>query len=245
MSNNTEEMELRSARTRTLDQVKRLYAVVMGFAANECVRGIILSIRSSDNTTMASWIFISFGTCFISLMILFYLGTERYLDRRYLGKKPIDATWNGMAFDILTLIVSATWFVILSHSLPVDKISSVNPIIRMSNFSVSHSDFVKNLLVLYIIDIGILIIQLIRLNRTLKSSGDFSDNEKAYKIWIAINFGCVVFTLIVICNNIFVISGVFLAIVMTMMHILRFVADFSSTFNSYYPSGKSKDKGVP
>lgn len=229
-------------RGRTLDQIKRLYAVVMGFAATECIKSIITCVRFSDNPRAAAWVFVSLGICFISLMVLFFLAAERYLDRVYLDKVDGDATWNGLGYDILTLITTSTWFVILSKSLPSEGLGPNSKTLHINSFKLYDSDFVRNLLWLYAIDSILLAIQYARLRKTKMNIDNIDQLIWAHIVWMATNIVSIVFLKYAQTLNMFQSGPVALAILLLAAHLLRVVVDFQETFPLYFPVRKEKHR---
>ena len=94
-----------SDRSRAIDQIKRLYAVIMGFAlttaignAYLCLRMLKPELKSFD----AYLLIIAPLIPFVSLLALFYLGAERLLDRKYLEENP-QVTPHKLGLDLATV----------------------------------------------------------------------------------------------------------------------------------------------
>jgi hypothetical protein len=115
----TSSRDIIAERTRTIDQIKRLYAVVMGYSVTSCFTNMYACARiiSSDMTIGIS-IILAQGLVFVSLIALFYLGAERLLDKRYLQADSKVPSRHGLLFDLLCLGATAAWFVILADTFP-------------------------------------------------------------------------------------------------------------------------------
>lgn len=232
-------------RTRTLDHIKRLYAVVMGFAATECLKNIIAVIRESALVMSTSDAYlvkissVSLGLSFVSLMILFYLASERYLDKRYLTTDSPAATREGLAWDIICLVITASWFVVLAESIP-----SKDDLIELESVRSLFMEgvFVKNLMILYAIDVGMIVIQLFKAQCTEKNDARKKDIVFANQVWILINLASISVVMPVFYNNKLDLGSQTSAIWFCVLHIIRITLDFWYTFRFYYPVGGDLDE---
>lgn len=90
-------------RSRTIDQVKRVYAVIMGFALTSCFGNIFKGIVASEYDFECGSIFLADGLTLLSLATLFYLGSERMLDVRYLRDDSDPAKIRWFLLDLIWL----------------------------------------------------------------------------------------------------------------------------------------------
>src|ERR1043166_5061179 len=116
--------QIRAERTRTVEQIKRLFAVVMGLAVIRCISNIYSLIKpiitpplvnpSASFQEHAQELVILFaqGITFFFLCSLFYLGWERSLERRYLQPDSPVPRPERLLFDLFCLSWTALWFVI-------------------------------------------------------------------------------------------------------------------------------------
>ena len=232
--------QILNERSRTIEQVKRIYAVVMGFAAWSCItntyqcarRLVDLSPQPWDSYLMLAAQFVAFT----SLIALFYLGAERMLDRKYLREDSLVPKWRGLWLDLFTLGTSALFFAVLANSYPYSSLPITSADVKSSLY-IYFKDFVILLAVLYVWDIFSLLLQGSLLGRDIASR----ELRKAYGVWIWIN----VASFIVIAIAYFGAGKwiateewrlAVIAIVLLVGHIIRFFADFILTFQFYFPS---------
>lgn len=209
-----------SERGRALEQVKRLYAVVMGFAIWSCITNSYQCARKLWNVAPDAWdsFFILFTQLFsvLSLIALFFLGAERMLDRKYLQPdtpnppKPVE-----FLGDLITIGAPAILFVIIANAFPLTALAlddikfAVGPsgTPAPTNFSTSVRQtfwyFVFFLIVLYAVDALSLLLH----QRALKKDnappagggrGKHQDLLDAYWWWSVINTGCLVLMSIIL-----------------------------------------------
>jgi len=160
--------EIIAERTRTIDQIKRLYAVVMGFAVTTCFANIYACARTVGfDDKIGISIILAQGVTFVSLITLFYLGAERLLDTRYLQADSRVPSRLGLLFDLFSLGLTAGWFVVLANTFTdPSKGPLTNQTLRDE-----LDAFVTNLLILYGADTFLLSCQLIRVWRGPASRG--------------------------------------------------------------------------
>ena len=221
-------------RSRTLDQIKRIYAVVMGFGATECIKNVFFStfhVPEAERLS-AALLFGSFGVAFLSLLTLFFLGAERYLDGRYLSADR-EASRVGVGFDLLNLNVTAVWFVVLSQSFPAT--SATGPITMvLSERHAAHLPFIGNLIWLNLIDLVLLGTQIARIHSSEAETAERVSMTRAHWIWIAINLATLV-ALGLLWHYGTVFSAIEVAAVVFTVHVVRFIVDFWLTFRFYFP----------
>ncbi|MBP6111970.1 MAG: hypothetical protein KA482_06280 [Sphingobium sp.] len=224
-----------SERGRTLDQIKRLYAVIMGFAATECLKNAIFCIRNSSDKNLAFMVFTTFSFVIISMMILFYLGSERYLDRRYLKNNSPEPTRIGLGFDIFNLLITSAWFVYISESFPALSGDKIGAPIELGAESISSSKFISALLSLYVIDFLILSVQLVRTKIKMIDNDNKKMISVAHKIWMTINALSFILASFVIYENILKFDAYQIVLFLFAFHAIRLIVDFGVTIRFYYP----------
>jgi hypothetical protein len=225
-------------RGRTIDQIKRLYAVVMGYALTACVANAYLCERALQQ---ASWearsIIIAPVICFVSLMALFYLGAERLLDRKYLRHDSHRASKTGLLADLMTLALSAGWFVVVANIFQAPVSPNKLDIAALRKF---QEDFINGLLVLYLLDVLLLAVQVCILLRTKPE--DWKNLRKAHLIWMAVNicaFCALWFGVSTIADGPLPYANIgTVSFCLVLLHAARFIVDYAWTFEFYYPSDK-------
>jgi hypothetical protein len=221
-------------RGRAIEQVKRLYAVVMGFAVWSCITDAYRYARLLLDSSYKEWnaysILAAQALACISLIALFYLGAERMLDRRYLQHDSPVASRFGFWFDLFTLGSIALWFAILANTFPTAQ-PSVDEV--YSYFRL----FLLFLLILYVLDIGLLVVHGAML---LRDRTRHTGLLKAYTIWILSNLasivaiGCV-YKFVPIKATEPYLGLNCAALIVSLWHIARFFWDFLLTFKFYFP----------
>jgi hypothetical protein len=161
-------------------------------------------------------------------MILFFLGSERYFDRRYLRKNHVHVTQQGLGFDIIVLIVTSGWFVLLAESFPKTLGVSIKQ-------DIINSRFLTNLYILYIIDLVILIIQVVRTHLTMEKSLNRDKIILAHYGWIISNMLFIMAFSPYIFNKWKMPSPESIWIMLGTAHLARFILDFGYAFPFYYP----------
>lgn len=148
----------RSERGRSIDQLKRLYAVVMGFAltagmARAASREI--EIVSFEGLAILLNIF-----TIISISILVFLSAERHLENKYVLCEIYDPPLRTLSFDLLAMFVVST-------SLAICGILSSEEI-DTDRF---HKSFIISVMIFHIIDFVILVLGLI-MNTQFSTRGE-------------------------------------------------------------------------
>jgi hypothetical protein len=232
-------------RIRTIDQIKRLYAVVMGLAVLNCVNNAYVCARQLQYGAWEEYsILIAEIFSFISLITLFYLGAERMLDRRYLHPKSGMPKRTTLLFDLFTLGITAAWFVALANTFPRPAAVTSGEIATMRDLVHDYFGYFILLLIgLYILDIVLLGIH----GFIVWKEGYRHRNELiiAYLTWVSVNVASVIvwlwmyryhlydWPMTVPVVNVPVNLG---ALFLFAWHAVRFVLDFNLTFGLYYPS---------
>ena len=241
-------------RARTLDQIKRLYAVVMAFALTTSVGNAYLCERALETKTLAARVII-FGPvfCLGSILILFCLGAERFLDLKYVQLKSKRATWQGLALDLATLGATAGVFVVLANSfqpLPfADQPPTLGGRLTMADLSRELDLFLFNLIVLCAVDVVCLATQCASLKRQDEHGNKVEPSAayNAHRTWTLTNVGMLVifFLLYRFETSVAGIIGVAgIATALVLVHLVRFLIDFRSGFDLYYPMDELPDPGL-
>src|SRR5581483_11460536 len=194
-------------RVRTVEQIKRLYAVAMGFAATACLTGIYGCARVVGfGDTYALSILAAQGIAFVTLITLFYLGNERLFEIRYLRPDSPVPTRRGLLIDLAACGAEiAAYF---------------------------HT-FVRNLLLLYAVDLVFLAVQFVRIVR--ERPDNWRRAGHAHAVWIALNLvslGLLAFLFPEVEGDVLAFGGLVLsagAVFVGLLHAARFLADFLYT----------------
>jgi hypothetical protein len=224
--------EIFAERVRTIEQVKRLYAVVMGYAVTNLFNNLYACAKAINYDALGMSALVTFSIVFASLSSLFFLGSERALDMRYLrpwSKLPYAASF---LFDYLTLGATASMFVILSDTMP-------NPSqIRTPQAVISDQyEFSIAIIIIYCVDSAFLVVNIVR----MLCDRPRADRALIYAHawWLALNFVAAV----VLFHCLFLWKqkpwhihvGIYsfginpLTAVLLMTHAARFLLDFFTT----------------
>jgi hypothetical protein len=237
-------------RTRAIDQIKRLYAVIVGFSAITLLSNYVICIRTLDPAARgleAYGILASQTISFFSLLILFLLGAERLLDTRYLQITSVVPSWYGLMGDVIGLLVTAGWFAVLANLSPVA--TGTSPTIQLSDLRDSQRYFVYVLLAIYVADLVFLAIQLVRFNYQKKklandtvASRQQDAAAKIHKKWIGLNLVMAFFLAIITiyfakAPQQYIYPNL-VSLFLIAIHFGRFWYDLAKTFTFYYPEGK-------
>ena len=231
-------------RTRTIDQVKRLYAVVMGLAISSCFSATYQAFKfmSGYDVGIIGIVASEFIT-FTSLIVLFYLGAERMLDSKYLniGAKAPPRPINFL-FDLCSLGVTAALFVGLADTLP-DQTDLTHNGATLSYFISRQRIFLEGLIFLYVVDLFILLVQICILytRKILKDQPGQDESIWAHWCWVLSNLLC----LLIFCpialyseldKDISCIGVNLLSVLLLIVHSVRFLFDYFLAFAFYYPN---------
>ncbi len=232
-------------RTRAIDQVKRLYTVMVGFATITLLTNVVANVRNLDPDAPpmeAYLILASLIVSFFSLLILFIFGAERLLDVRYLEVGKRAPKWVGLMWDVISLLGTAAWFGIVANLLPVT--TSKVPTIGIDLLRQAQSDFIAFLMILYFADLILLLIQLARIG------GSNSVASRAHWTWFVLNalsLGALYLTQKHLSNvpdpTLYKDASLVTAVLIG-LHIVRFFSDVWMTFPFYYP-GKEYSIATP
>jgi hypothetical protein len=226
-------------RVRTVEQIKRLYAVAMGFAATACLTGIYGCARVVGfGDTYALSILAAQGIAFVTLITLFYLGNERLFEIRYLRPDSPVPTRRGLLIDLAACGVTASYFVVLGNTFPDPAAAA-----RIADFGAEIAayfhTFVRNLLLLYAVDLVFLAVQFVRILR--ERPDNWRRAGHAHAVWIALNLvslSLLAFLFPEVESDVLAFGGLVLsagAVFVGLLHAVRFLADFLYTFEFYYP----------
>lgn len=237
--------QLYADRIRFIDQIKRLYAVVMGFAVISCFSNVYLVMRSMENNRYeAFWVLFAEVSSLLSLIALLYLGAERLLDTRYLHYQNQAPSRLSLAIDLLSLATTAIWFVILANTFPDSRKAPIT----IDDVWHYQEIFIEFLCILYMIDIIFLIIQWVRLKVSKKDGVPTSKNASyAHGVWIILNSIALFFLVMIwyflypksFCENIHSVWSVdiyWVPLVLLVINVGRSTIDYIATFEFYYPT---------
>jgi hypothetical protein len=234
-------------RIRTIEQVKRLYAVVMGFAVISCITNAYQSARILQAQEPYAWdgytVLAAQVISFVSLITLFVLGAERMLDRRYLLPESPCPKWMSLWFDLFALGIAALWFLILANAIPPAAPPATN---FKATLYTEFKAYSLYLAILYALDVVFLAIQAITLfledRRRPPAQRLHRGLLKAHRTWIVINLiGLAVMVAVMLwvpMDHPVSSYGYSLhvgALAVLGWHVLRFFVDFGKTFDFYYP----------
>lgn len=234
--------QLFAERVRSIDQIKRLYAVIMGYVLTNCATNIYHSLSSHPQPSPQLYTIIAAQSITLtSLLFLFYLATERTLDTRYLNIRRISVPNRFfLLVDLFTIFGTAAFFVVLSNSFPVDDTSDV--------FEVQKG-FSKILYIFYGLDVLFLLLQIAVaiIGRLSRHISIYDKGKKkillAHVVWLLVNifFFSVFWSSY---NSYWPISGFLpdyvlgvnlLSFILIVLHTFRFFADFLIGYKFYYP----------
>lgn len=231
-----------SERIRSVEQIKRFYAIIMGFAATRCLTNVYTcAVASQDSLSDIISLSVQ-GFTFLSLATLFVLGSERLLDLKYLQVGCQVPSAMTLLFDLVSLALTAAWFIVLANTFPLlvdNKLTQKIPDVQVK--------FCQDLVVLCCIDIALVGLQLWTLHRR-RHKGTAEPGQpgitQAHVRWLIINavtgvalyfalgmgsqhVSLTIFSRVLEMNTL----TLFLAVIAT----ARFLADFISTFSFYFP----------
>jgi hypothetical protein len=228
-------------RVRAIEQVKRLYAVVMGFAIWSCITNAYQCGRKiwhvapdwSAHSILAAQV-----VAFLSLVALFYLAAERMLDRKYLRRDSPIPNPADLLVDLASIGGPAIGFVAIANIFPSILFTSSETEL-LAGVMPCFYVFMWSLGVLYLADILLLLFQ----RRKLQGdANEDKENRKHYGWWIRINvcsilaIGLLIWffdSLVSITLPVFSLN--FLAAIILVGHLVRFCVDYWNTFSGYYP----------
>jgi hypothetical protein len=175
--------------------------------------------------------------CLGSILILFCLGAERYLDLKYVQLTGKAATWKALALDLATLGATAGVFVVLANSFQPPPTGGK---LVDADLSRDQSVFLLGLIILCVVDVVCLALQYPRLRRcdTQASNGSLPSAYSAHRIWIQTNMAmCAIFIALYHFETFVtgVIGVVGIAVVLVIVHLGRFLIDFGCGFKLYFP----------
>lgn len=233
-----ENAHIYAVRGRTVDQIKRLYAVVMGFALTTCFANAFLCVRRVDPAEARSYIILCVAVfCFVSLISLFYLGAERMLEAKYLGLKSRPAKPRELLGDIATLWVTAAIFVVIANSFPETSQSKPLAPGAVDKFL---AEFIWYLAALYVADILFLWLQWDLLD---KDEVPHPELIGAHKCWLICN-GVALLAMLAASAALWFsyVSEIWIAVGIAVVHAVRFWQDYTRTFHAYFPQAPIVEK---
>lgn len=235
-------------RTRAVEQVKRLYAVIVGFSTITFLTGAITCLRALNATDRieAYGILLSQSICFFTLLILFVFGAERLLDLRYLQQNSPVPAWQALFGDVVCVLFTASWFAILANMLPVAV--GTPPLLGLPELEKSQELFVSALAAIYLADVIVLWMQARRFSRESVANSEAQNWNRYHTTWKRINLVMLLVTALLL---LYLESGVVapmvylkapqeisvnaVSLILGVAHILRFLFDVARTYPFYYP----------
>jgi hypothetical protein len=242
-------------RTRAIEQFKRFYAVIAGFAAVTFLNNAILCVRHLEP---ASGIALGYGILiaqlisFFSLLILFVFGAERLLDMRYLQPNSEVPSWSSLVTDIFSLLITVGWFAVLANLLPVPTVTNPGgdlprppPTVKLDDLRDSLRLFFYALCFVYLVDLIFLGVQREKFKKqkplVLSAPGAPKQltAQSIHQKWLIINGLTFAGMLIISAHLMTAKDGAYYGLAsfgLGAIHLGRFWWDFSATFPFYYPS---------
>jgi hypothetical protein len=231
------ESQLWLDRSRTIDQIKRLYAVVMGVALTTVITNCFLWDRAVPN---AGWdthaVFLAITVSFVSPMALYYLGGERMMDQKYLRPAADNPHPIVLWLDLAMLGLTAALFVVVANAIPPPPSpDQANPL-SVKDAQRTILPFVHALAALYFIDASVLVVQAFAVSEEDEKLR--SKLRKAYIVWAAINafFFLTLWRLPELIDSWPPFLGIgALTVYIGLVALARFFVDYLVMFPFYYP----------
>jgi hypothetical protein len=213
----TTQADITTGRTRSVDNLQRLYTIVIGLAVTESLKGLLLNI-SDPNIMKPSY---NRWLMFISLIVTvvpFYHGANRYLDATYVTRER-SAKPEALMLDFILLFIEGLGFFILA---------------MLSNNDAAFYTVLASLFILDSLWVGI---------TNLMATGE-ADKFHNYSTWASANILAASFVLLSVWSNILhwdfwpteQVKNIALVIVV----IARTAYDYIKVWHFYYP----KDQGT-
>lgn len=207
--------DYKAAKTRSVDNLQRLYTVVVSLAITESLRRLISGVvGSSDTTDYTHWLM------FVSLLVTlvpFYHGANRYLDATYVTMER-EAKRGTLMIDFLFLFVEGLAFFAIAALIPRGA-----PV------------FYTGLAMLFVLDA-------IWVGLTNLTAAHDSDRMPGYTKWAIANGVAASFLLLMVWTNTFTGTAIWrderaghIALMVTAL--VRTIYDYVKVWPFYYPKG--------
>jgi hypothetical protein len=130
----------------------------MGAAAVNSFKSVFQYTTSITHDYMLSYLIIfSLFVAFFSLLFIFYFGSERLLDTRYLDIRRIyPPSQLVLLFDMLSLGVLAALFVVLSDTIPSQQQTDIS-----ADILNIKSSFVGVIILIFLVDLITILLQFV------------------------------------------------------------------------------------
>lgn len=165
-----------ASRDRSVDHAKRLYSILMGFAATLCVGNAFTAARDLAYSHESIVIALCVVSIFLLLMLPTYLISEQYMDDKYISMEP-DAH-NDLAMfiaDISFPLILASVFVVIA------QVFSGSPKMTSDSFQEAQFTFCFGVSIFCIIDVLLMILHYeLKIHRSMNSP---SGRAHAKNLW--------------------------------------------------------------
>lgn len=214
--------DLKEARKRSVDNLQRLYTVVVSLAVTESLKRLLLNFSSQGTVAgYKEWLM------FVSLIVTavpFYHGANRYLDATYVTGER-SAKHHALMLDFIMLFLEGLLFFGLA--------------MVIANEALFYS-VLAILLLFDIVWVG---------STNLTATGE-SDKMAGYFKWASINFLAIAALLVSVWSNLlyweFWSSDVAKSIALVAVAIARTVFDYIRVWRFYYPADDTpKSDNIP
>lgn len=210
---------LNEARKRSVDNLQRLYTVVVSLAVTESLRRLLIDFATTGRVAgYKEWLM------FISLIVTvipFYHGANRYLDATYVTGERL-AKHYALMVDFIMLFLEGILFFILA------MVTTNEPLF-------------------YTVLAGLLLLDIIWVGATNLTATDESNKMSGYSTWAFINFVAMSGMLVSVWSNLlsweFWPAGAVKSIALVGIAIARTVFDYIRVWRFYYPSDNSQNTG--
>lgn len=204
---------LDEARKRSVDNLQRLYTVVISLAVTESLRRLLIGLY--DNTGLPGLIDWLMFVSLLTTVVPFYHGANRYLDATYVTKER-SAKPQALMIDFVLLFIEGLAFFALA---------------MLMNRNAAFYTVLACLLVLDAIWVGI----------TNLTATTTADRFPGYTVWASINLlaatALLVFTWSNILNWSFWPTELIRNVASTVVVVARTVYDYVKVWSFYYPTG--------
>ncbi len=211
--------ELKEARKRSVDNLQRLYTVVVSLAVTESLRSLLVGFKATR--TVADYTQWLMFTSLIFTVVPFYHGANRYLDATYVTKER-SANQYALMIDFIFLFFEGLLFFGLAMVMADEAL------------------FYSVLSCLFLLDI-------IWVGATNLTASSDADKMQGYKGWALINFFALSASLIFVWSNVlgweFWTTPTVKSIALVAVAVARTVFDYLRVWRFYYPADGESESG--
>jgi hypothetical protein len=209
------------ARKRSVDNLQRVYTVVISLAITESLRRLLSQLGGTgklpDSAAVVAVI------CLIVTIIPFYHGANRYLDSTYVTGER-SAKQGALMLDFIALFGEGLVFFILSL-------------------------LIENTVLFFTLLAFLFFFDSFWVWLTKLSSSNHVDKGQEYKIWASVNNFSAVILLLLFAKNIFqwnITLSPTIQITITLFTVLgRTISDYATVWNFYYPIPQDETYFMP